>query len=141
MKTKYPMTLVLAAALSLGTCALLHASETDNRIESAAKKSYVYQTYLKHDHIKIESKDGMVTLTGTVSEDSHKSLAENMVKALPGVKSVDNRIEVKGGPAPQSDDWIGAKVKAALLFHRSVSAKTQVSVKDGIVTEIGREHV
>lgn len=44
------------------------ATKTDDYIESAAKQSYVFKTYLKSDDVKIESKDGAVTLTGTVSE-------------------------------------------------------------------------
>ena len=56
----------------------------------------MFKTYLKGDDIKIESKDGVVTLTGSVSEESHKSLAQETVASLPGVKSVDNRLEVKG---------------------------------------------
>jgi hyperosmotically inducible periplasmic protein len=49
---------------------------------------------------------------------------------------VDNRLEVKGAsPTPNSDAWLGEKVKATLLFHRNVSAgTTEVDVKDGIVT-------
>ena len=62
----------------------------DNRIESSAKNSYVFKTYLQADDIKVQSEDGTVTLTGTVSEESHKSLAEETVADLPGVKSVDN---------------------------------------------------
>jgi osmotically-inducible protein OsmY len=47
---------------------------------------------------------------------------------------VDNRIEVKG-PAENSDTWVSMKVKTALVFHRNVNAhKTEVYVKDGIVT-------
>jgi osmotically-inducible protein OsmY len=113
-----------------------YASETDDRIESAATKSYVFKTYLKHDSIKTESKNGVVVLTGTVSETSHRSLAENTVEGLPGVKSVDNRITIKGEtPAEHSDTWIGLKVRTVLLFHRNVSAgKTEVDVKDGVVT-------
>jgi len=108
----------------------------DSSIESSAKKSYVFKTYLKTDDIKIQSKDGAVTLTGTVSEESHKSLAEETVASLPGVKSVDNKLELKGErPAENSDAWLITKVKATLLFHRSVSGiKTEVNVKDGIVT-------
>jgi osmotically-inducible protein OsmY len=78
-----------------------------------------------------------VSLTGTVSEESHKSLAQETVASLPGVKSVDNRLEVKSErPAEYSDAWIMMKVKTTLLFHRSVSGlKTEVNeVKDGIVT-------
>jgi osmotically-inducible protein OsmY len=108
----------------------------DNRIEASARKSYVFKTYLKGDDIKIQSRDGVVTLKGSVLEESHKSLARETVAELPGVKKVDNQLEVKGdSPAANSDLWLGTKVKTTLLFHRNVNAvKTEVSVKDGIVT-------
>ena len=138
MKMKSTCTLALLAATSalLLTSPSLRASDTDSRIESSAAKSYVFKTYLKNDSIKTESKDGVVTLTGTVAEASHKSLAQDTVESLPGVKSVDNRLKVKGeSPAEHSDTWIGMKVKTALLFHRNVSASgTDVYVKDGVVT-------
>ena len=127
----------MAAAFALLVYSVpVNASKTDDRIESSAKKSYNFKTYLKDDDIKIQSKDGVVTLTGTVAEESHKSLAKETVAGLPGVKSVDNKLEVKGTPPPEnSDAWLHDKVKATLLFHRSVSAsKTEVYVKDGIVT-------
>jgi osmotically-inducible protein OsmY len=126
----------MAAGAILVTSPSLRASDTDSRIESSAAKSYVFKTYLKNDSIKTESKDGAVTLTGTVAEASHKSLAENTVASLPGVISVDNQLLVSGEqPAEHSDTWIGLKVKSALLFHRNVSATgTTVYVKDGIVT-------
>jgi osmotically-inducible protein OsmY len=113
----------------------VHASKMDSSIESSAKQSYVFKTYLKADDIKIQSMDGVVTLTGTVSEESHKSLAQETVAGLPDVKSVDNRLEVKGErPAENSDAWLTTKVKTILLFHRNVSAMTEVNTKDGIVT-------
>jgi osmotically-inducible protein OsmY len=114
----------------------LRASETDDRIESSFKQSYVYKTYLKDDAISIESKDGVVALTGSVVEDSHKSLAQETAAALPGVKRVDNHLELKGDhPAEHSDGWLGLKVKTSLLFHRNVSGhETDVDVKGGVVT-------
>jgi len=114
----------------------VHASEMDSRIESTARQSYVFKTYLQADDIKIESKDGAVTLTGSVADYDNKSLAQETVTGLPGVKSVDNRLEIKGAsPTANSDAWIRNKVKTTLLFHRSVSADTTtVDVKDGIVT-------
>jgi len=113
-----------------------HASDMDSRIESSLQKSYVYQTYLKDDAITARSKEGVVTLTGTVAEEAHKALARETVVNLPEVKSVDNQLIVKAEPLPEnSDGWIGTKVKAALLFHRNVNAfKTEVGVKDGCVT-------
>jgi osmotically-inducible protein OsmY len=136
MKRIYPLAMLAAASALLVTSASLRASDTDDRIESSAAKSYVFKTYLKDDSIKTESKDGVVTLTGTVAEASHKSLAQDTVTGLPGVKSVDNQLRVKGGqPAEHSDTWISMKVKSALLFHRNVSATgTKVYVNKGIVT-------
>ena len=136
MKSILPITLAVAVSTILITSTPLRAASTDSRIESSAAKSYVFKTYLKDDSITTESKDGAVTLTGTVAEASHKSLAQDTVAGLPGVKSVDNQLLVKGEqPAEHSDMWIGWKVKSALLFHRNVSATgTTVYVKDGIVT-------
>ncbi|MCK9420000.1 MAG: BON domain-containing protein [Nitrospirae bacterium] len=136
MKTIYSAALMAAVMALLVISAPVHASKTDNRIESSAKKSYVFKTYLKEDDIKIDSKNGAVTLTGIVSEEYHKALAQDTVSGLPGVKSVDNKLEVKGErPAENSDAWLTAKVKTTLLFHRSVSGfKTEVNAKDGIVT-------
>jgi len=136
MKTMYSLTLATIVGTLLITSSPLRAASTDSRIESAAAKSYTFKTYLKDDSIKTSSKDGVVTLTGTVVEDSHKSLAENTVASLPGVKSVDNQLKVSGEqPAEHSDAWINVKVKSALLFHRNVSASgTTVYVNEGVVT-------
>lgn len=126
---------IVIGTLVLTTALAARAADTDARIEASARKSYVFRTQLKDDSINVESKDGIVTLTGTVADESHKSLAEDTVKGLPGVQSVDNRLEVKSQPpAEKSDAWITAKVKMALLFHRSVSATTQVDTRDGVVT-------
>jgi hyperosmotically inducible periplasmic protein len=131
--------ILVAASVLLLVAVPLRASQTDDRIESSAKKSYVFQHYLTDDSIKIESKDGVVTLTGTVAEDTHIGLARDTVSGLPDVKSVDNLLTVKGeAPAEHSDTWIALKVKTALLFHHNVRAtKTDVNVKDGIVTLSG----
>jgi osmotically-inducible protein OsmY len=93
-------------------------------------------SYLQNDDIRIKSKDGAVTLMGIVLDESHKSLAQETVAGLPGVKSVDNRLEIKSEiTGKNSDAWITTKVKTMLLFHRKVSASTtNVDVRDGIVT-------
>jgi hyperosmotically inducible protein len=136
MKAIYSAALLLAAIALLAISMPVHASKMDDRIETSARKSYVFKAFLKDDDIKIVSKNGAVTLTGLVAEEYHKSLAQETLAGLPGVKSVDNKLEVKGAPpTANSDAWLGGKVKTTLLFHRSVSAaKTEVDVKDGVVT-------
>jgi osmotically-inducible protein OsmY len=136
MKAMVRVALMVGVVALLVTSVPLHASEMDDRIESSARNSYIFATYLIGDDIKIQSMDGVVTLTGTVSKESHKSMAQETMASLPGVKSVDNRLEVKGAPpTANSDAWLSEKVKATLLFHRSVSdSKTEVYVNEGIVT-------
>jgi hyperosmotically inducible periplasmic protein len=132
----YLMAVLVAAVSILISYMPLHASGIDDRIESAAKNSFVYKTYLKDDDINIQSKNGVVTLKGTVSEESHKSLAEDTVAGLPDVKSVDNRLKLKNeNTSNNTDAWLTMKVKTALLFHKNVSGlHTDVDVKDGVVT-------
>ncbi len=136
MNQKYLKLFVAVTAAVLLTSVAARASEMDDRIESSANQSYVFKMYLKNDAVKIQSRDGVVILTGTVAEESHKSLAKETVASLPGVKSVDDQLVLKGErPAENSDGWLGMKVKTDLLFHRNVNAfKTQVDVKEGVVT-------
>src|SRR5690242_11450430 len=106
IKSTVPLALIAATSSLLLANTSVRANETDDRIVSSAKSSYVFKTYLKDDSIKTKSKDGVVTLTGKVADASHKTLAENTVESLPGVVSVDNRIKVKGENAPEhSDSW------------------------------------
>lgn len=130
------VSIVFTVLLSCSAAFVARASEMDSRIEASAKESYVYKTYLMNDAINTQSRDGVVTLTGSVAEESHKKLAQETVANLPGVKSVDNKLVLKGeSPAENSDGWIGTKVKTNLLLHPNVNAfKTQVDVKDGVVT-------
>ena len=136
MKAIISISIMLVVVAVLSISMPVSAANSDSRIESSAKQSYVFKTYLQGDDINIQSKDGVVTLTGTVLDESHKSLAQETAAGLPGVKSVDNRLEVKGEiPAKSSDAWLTTKVKMTLLFHRSVSAgRTEVDVHDGVVT-------
>jgi len=140
MKTINRLVVVMVAVVAmLALSVTVYASKMDNSIESSAKNSYVFKTYLKGDDIKVQSKDGAVTLTGTVANNHNKSLAQETVASLPGVKSVDNKLVVKDtAPAENSDAWLTAKVKTMLLFHRNVSAMTDVDTTNGIVTLKGK---
>jgi len=137
MKVMQRVALMAASVALLAISMPLQASKMDDRIESSARNSYVFKTFLQADDIKIQSLNGVVTLTGTVSGEPHKLLAREAVANLDGVKSVDNRLEIKGErPAENSDAWLMMKVKATLLLHSDVSGvNTEVNdVKDGVVT-------
>ena len=133
LKSAWSLVILVAAGTLFVISASLRISHTDNRIEASARKSHVFKTLLKHDSIKIMSKDGAVTLTGTVADSSHKSLAQDTAESLLGVKSVDNQLKVKGeSHAEHSDGSTSTRVKTTLPLHRNVSAsETEVS-PDGI---------
>jgi len=136
IKRTTSLNIAMAAAVLLATAVPLFASDSDDKIESSFKKSYVYKTYLSDEHIVINSKDGIVTLSGEVLDESHKPMAQDTVEALHGVKSVENNIVVKND---KSDMWLKMKVQTALVFHSNVNArKTEVSVKNGVVTLKGK---
>jgi osmotically-inducible protein OsmY len=153
IKKKYretSMAVVISLLVMMGILAFLmmsgslFAANIDERIEATAKQSYVFKTYLKGDDIQIHSQDGVVTLTGTVASEPHALLAAETVADLPGVKSVDNKLEVVGGiPEKNSDIWIQMTVKNMLMLHRNLDIdNTQIDVKDGLVTlhgEVGSQ--
>jgi len=136
MKKNYQRVLVMTAMVLAAAGTTLYASEADTRIETAFKDSYVAQNFLQNEAVKATSSNGIVTVSGTINQPSHKNLAQETAKNIPGVSSVDNRLEMNTGqPAEKSNEWLAMNIKAALLFHRNVSVmNTQVYVEEGIVT-------
>ncbi len=130
-------TLSALLILTAAPVALFASSETDRKIEDAAKASYNYRTVLE-DHVKVKAHDGIVTLSGTVEDTDDKALAVDTVENLPGVTGVKNEIKIKSSYPEHSDAWIAFKVRSRLLVKANVSAKdTVVAVQDGVVTLTG----
>lgn len=127
-------TLVAFLAVIAGPLALAASTETDRKIESAAKASYNYRTVLE-DRVKVKVQEGVVTLSGVVHDEAEKALAQATVENLPGVASVRNEITIKPAYPERSDAWIAFKIRSRLLVKRNVSAAaTMVTVQDGVVT-------
>ena len=135
-KGKIGSFLIVSLVCLLITGGHANASDKDQRIVSSLEQSYVLTTVLKGDDIKIHSRNGQVTLTGTVAGESDKTLAGQIAGSQPGVTSVDNKLDVKYPAASgYSDAWLVARVKSTLLFHRNVNATgTEILVKNGVVT-------
>lgn len=134
----HSLTLALTALALFSAGMPLRASETDDRIESSFRKTYVYTAYLSDDAVKIEAKDGVVTLTGAVADETHKSMAQETAAGLPGVTRVDNQLTFSETAAANADAMICRKVILALQLHRGMGAsRIGVEVKDGVVTLTG----
>ncbi len=139
-KPQYVLALLTTLAAALAFTSSLLASEMDDRIELSARETYVFKTYLQDDDISLQSKDGLVTLTGTVADASHRALAGETVAGLPGVTAVDNQLSGSGQtPAEKSDDWLINQVKSTLLLHSNVNGSaTEITAENGIVTLRGQ---
>ncbi|CAL1518013.1 BON domain-containing protein [Chitinophaga sp. MM2321] len=90
--------------------------------------------------VTADVKDGVVTLSGTVTDDAAKSSAEDAAKAVKGVASVTNDITVAPPPPPPApevtaDDALKTAVDAVVKDYPGIVA----NVQDGIITITGQE--
>jgi hyperosmotically inducible periplasmic protein len=129
-----------AALLVLSACTTTKTMESTASIESGMRNSHPFKAYLQDDDITIGVKGEEVILEGTVPEESHKILAEKLAMDTPGVKKVDNKLNVEGGTTQKgSDAWLGSQIKAELMMHPDVDvAQTNVFVNKGEVTLRGQ---
>ncbi len=134
MKNKKLSALLILVATPL---AMFASSATDRKIEEAAKASYNYRTVLE-DRVKVKADEGVVTLSGSVSDKEDKALAEDTVENLPGVLSVKNEIKIESTFPEKSDNWMAMKIRSRLLTKSNVSAtNTKVTVNGGNVILTG----
>ena len=134
MKLHY---LLISSLIATTSVALFASSDTDSKIENAAKASYNYRTVLD-GKVTVKVNEGVVTLTGVVGDSSLKSVAEDTVSDLPGVVSVDDQITLDPALKEHSDAWIALKLHTQLLVRSNVSyADTKIVVNDGVVTLTG----
>jgi hyperosmotically inducible periplasmic protein len=134
-KTPYPLELLETVASLFSLNIPLFTSRTDAPVEASARRSYVFKTYLQGDDIAIQHEDGTVTLTGTVSDESHTMLAREILASLPGVTGVQSRLKDNSEvPSANTDVRLTTKVRSILLFHQNVNgAETEVIAKNGTI--------
>jgi osmotically-inducible protein OsmY len=93
-------------------------------------------------HVNIASFNRKVLLTGEVGNEAAKSTVEREVRAIDGVQSVDNELEVAGPSSytsRSSDALITTKVKASLVDMKTISATSfKVVTERGVVYLMGR---
>ncbi|MFM8502062.1 MAG: BON domain-containing protein, partial [Fluviibacter sp.] len=95
----------------------------------------------KDTHIIANAFNGRVLLTGEVATDADKQKATDVVKAIPGVKGVDNQLVI-GPVAPlevrNNDSFITSKVKSRLLGDNPELANAfKVITEHGVVYVLG----
>ena len=68
----------------------------DDGIETAIRERLMHDAQLKDAAIKVRSDNSVVTIRGKVSDPKAKSRASDVVRGVPGVRSVRNELGLKG---------------------------------------------
>jgi hyperosmotically inducible periplasmic protein len=134
---------VLAAGLSL----VMSCASTDVGISSKVKSKLAADDVVKASQIEVETRNGVVTLTGNVDSEEAKERALQLAKDTKGVVSVVDMIAARrasgSGDAPEPERTIGeavddtgitVTVKSRLLDDPLVEGlRIDVDTRDGVV--------
>ncbi len=88
--------------------------------------------------VSVDVVDGRVILKGHVSSYNARHEAEKDVSMIPGVREIDNRLEISIPDIVAEDDVIKARAESILAWSPELdSSKIQVYVENGWVTLTG----
>ena len=110
--------------------------KSDSQLQSDVLAELKWRPSIDAAHIGVAADDGVITLTGQVTNYTEKTAAENAAKAVYGVKAVADEIEVEmPGPNKRTDQEIAASALSALKWDVEVPGdKIRVVVRNGWIT-------
>ena len=133
---------VLLAAVMITACA-----QTDPGITTAVKTKLAADDTVKAYKIDVDTKDGVVTLAGTVDSPAAKSRAVEIANTTKGVKSVVDELRIPEPAAATSgveivdvatDAGVTTAVKTKFLADPTIAGlKIDVDTKNHVVTLTG----
>jgi hyperosmotically inducible protein len=124
-------------SITLLGCIAFSAISCKSKVSDADLKAKVEHVVSSTNGVIVDVKDGVVTLSGTVSSEAEREAIENSAKAADGqhIKSVVNNIVVQ---VPQveinTDD---ADLLAKVVDATKDFPNVQATVKEGIITVTG----
>lgn len=102
-------------------------------IKTALESVMEKDNRLSLNRIEVASLNGIVKLGGTVLTDDEKSLAERIASQIPGVKGIENDMDVL--PAVDSNSELEKEAKATLIENPLLHiGELRVQARDGVVT-------
>jgi hyperosmotically inducible protein len=123
-------------AVSLVVCSVA-CSKSDAGITTAIKGKLAADDQVKAYQIDVDTRERVVTLSGTIDSHVARSRAADLARAQEGVKQViDNMTVTAAGPMPTVPDAaLTAAVKTAILADKSLSGRRiDVDARDGVIT-------
>ena len=112
--------------------------KNDNQIQQDVSSEILWDPRISSSHISASTKDGIVTLRGSVPHFMEKAAAEGAAQRVSGVRAVADEIEVElMGSFERSDEDIAAAALNAMKWSYSVPGGIQVVVDKGWLTLSG----
>jgi osmotically-inducible protein OsmY len=110
--------------------------KTDSQLQRDVMTELEWEPRIDAAHIGVAAKDGVVTLSGSVSSYGEKYEAVKTAKRVYGVKAVVDEIDVKlPGSSERTDTDIAEAAVKALKNNLSVpDDKIKVTVREGWIT-------
>lgn len=114
-----------------------HAGDTE--ITARVKAALIDNEATKARQIDVETRDGVVQLSGFVASQAMQEAALKTARAVPGVREVRNDLGLRGSERPVGrvvdDSVIAARVKAKLIEsgHLAAPGDVNVEVNHGMV--------
>lgn len=127
---------VVAVSLVFALPSVAAGRPSDASIDARVKEAVRDDPRVGDSAIEVTTRDGIVTLGGTVHDLAAKRFADREAKKLAGVRGVIDEVSVR--PDERLDSDIAADVVARLWDRPDMSLRgLDVDVKDGIVTLSG----
>lgn len=133
------------ALIALAGCASSmvpkNTRDTDSGITNMIEASLQANDKVKEQKVGVQTREGVVFLTGVVDTDESRREAGRIAWRTEGVDGVENSLTVgKRTVGSRIDDaMISSKVKSQLLANSDIRARDiDVSSSQGVVTLIGR---
>jgi len=137
--------LVGVALVALAGCASSMVSpstrQTDSGITSVIEASLKANDKVKEGQVDVETREGVVYLTGVVETEESRREAGRVAWRTEGVRGVNNDLTVGERTVGSwvDDVMISSKVKSKLIANSEIKAgDIDVSSSQGVVTLIGR---
>jgi hyperosmotically inducible periplasmic protein len=131
---KFPtLILGLGLAVSAGAMAGNTEGKSDASLTGSVKSALISNDATKARQINVETKDGVVQLSGFVDSAAAKAAAETTTKNVEGVTKVENKLSIRdpnrSTGAAVDDTVIAAKVKGEIAGEAGLGTASDVNVE------------
>ncbi len=148
MRTTLVCLMIVGFALTAGAVDRVPASVRDASITARIETMFLLNEHLSPFNINTTTKNGVVTLTGSVDDNVRRDLAVDLAQSVDGVSEVVNQVKVvrqSGGTKPSRsfrqivrDKTTSASIRSRLLYHKELSGLSiSVQTVSGNVTLSG----